>query len=142
MSCDRKTEVPKLDSVVLSRALAGTAVVYVCESPDCDDELEHFLPMRFRSPNGTVRIYAPGVKFSQEWTSERHRFFTGKEIDEQGDDQIIGHIVRALTRSDAWRGLRSSVSSIDDIDARIRERRLSELRSAGCGISQRQGGIP
>ena len=132
VSCDRKTEVPKLDSVVLSRALAGTAVVYVCESPDCDDELEHFLPMRFRSPNGTVRIYAPGVTFSQEWTSERHRFFTGKEIDEQGDDQIIGHIVRALTRSDAWRGLRSSVSSIDDIDARIRERRLSELRSAGA----------
>jgi hypothetical protein len=89
--------------------------------------------LRFRSPNGTVRIYAPGVDFSQDWTSARHRFFTTKEIEEQGDDEIIGHIVRALTRSDAWRGLQSSITSIDDIDARIRERRLSELRSAGAG---------
>ena len=133
VSCDRKTGVPKVDSATLSRALAGTASVYVCESPDCDFELEHFVPLRFRSPNGTVRIYAPGVDFSQDWTSARHRFFTAKEIEEQGDDEIIGHIVRALTRSDAWRSLQSSITSIDDIDARIRERRLSELRSAGAG---------
>jgi hypothetical protein len=133
VSCDRKTGVPKLDSATLSRALAGTASVYVCESPDCDFDLEHFVPLRFRSPNGTVRIYAPGVDFSQDWTSARHRFFTAKEIEEQGDDEIVGHIVRALTRSDAWRGLQSSITSIDDIDARIRERRLSELRSAGAG---------
>ncbi len=133
VSCDRKTGVPKLDSASLSHALAGTAVVYVCESPDCDYELEHFVPMRFRSPNGTVRIYAPGVDFAHDWTSARHRFFTSKEIEEQGDDEIIGHIVRALTRSDAWRGLQSSITSIEDIDARVRERRLSELRNRGAG---------
>lgn len=133
VSCDRKTGTPKLDSVSLSRALAGTGVVYVCESPESDDELEHFVPMRFRSPNGTVRIYAPGVEFAQEWTAARHRFFTAKEIEEQGDKEIVGHIVRALTRSDAWRGLQSSVASIDDIDARVRERRMSELRAAGAG---------
>ncbi len=133
VSCDRKTGVPMLDSAGLSRALAGTAMMYVCESPECDLELEHFVPFRFRSPNGSVRIYAPGVNFSQDWTSARHRFFTGKEIEDQGDDVIIGHIVRALTRSGAWRGLQSSITSIDDIDARVRERRLSELRSTGAG---------
>jgi len=131
MSCDRKSGVPKLDSVSLSRALAGTAAVYVCESPECDDELEHFVPMRFRSRNGTVRIYAPGLTFNKDWTAERHRFFARDEIDRQGEEEIIGHIVRALTRSDAWRGLQSSVVSIDDIDARIRERRLTELRAVG-----------
>jgi hypothetical protein len=131
VSCDRKSGVPKLDSVDLSRALAGTAAVYMCESPECDDELEHFVPMRFRSPNGTVRIYAPGVTFDQDWTAGRHRFFTGDDIDHQGDDEIIGHIVRALTRSDAWRGPQSSIASIDDIDARVRERRLTELRTVG-----------
>ena len=131
VSCDRKSGVPRLDSVSLSRALAGTAAVYVCESSECDDELEHFVPMRFRSPNGTVRIYAPGVAFHEDWTTTRHRFFAGDEIDRQGDDEIIGHLVRALTRSDAWRGLQSSVASIDDIDARVRERRLTELRTAG-----------
>lgn len=89
--------------------------------------------MRFRSPNGTVRIYAPGVDFGHDWTSARHRFFTSKEIEEQGDDEIIGHIVRALTRSDAWRRLQSSITSIDDITAKVRERRLSELRSTGAG---------
>lgn len=130
VSCERKTGVPKIDSGALSRALAGTAVVYYAESTECDQELTHFLPMTFRSPNGTVRIYAPGVDFAKEWTSSRHRFFTGKEIEEQGEDEIIGQIVRALTRSDGWRGIQSSITSIDDIEARVRERRLGELRAA------------
>ena len=131
VSCDRNSGVPKLDSASLSRALAGTAAVYVCESPECDDELDHFVPMRFRSPNGTVRIYAPGLTLDQDWTAARHRFFAGDDIDNQGENEIIGHIVRALTRSDAWRGLQSSVASIDDVDARVRELRLTELRSVG-----------
>ena len=80
-----------------------------------------------------VRIYAPGVDFAQEWTSAKHRFFLGKDIEKQGDDEIIGQIVRALTRSDGWRGVQASVTSIDDIDARARERRLAELRNlTGC----------
>jgi hypothetical protein len=138
VSCDRKTAAPSLDAVALSRALAGTGVVYKCESPECDDELEHFLPLRFRSPNGTVRIYAPDLDFSEEWTSARHRFFSSREIEDQGRDEIIGRIVRALTRSDAWRGLRSSVASIDDIDTRIRERRLTELRSKSAQSANEQ----
>ena len=129
ISCDRRTNRPKLDAANLSADLAGTAVVYVCESPECDDELEHLIPYRFRSANGTVRIYAPGADFEQEWTSTRHRFLSAKQIDEEGVDFAAAQIVRALTRGDAWRGLQSSVCSIDDIDARVRERRLAELRS-------------
>src|SRR5690606_30159079 len=49
-SCDRESGAPKIDTVRLSEGLAGTAAVWVCESPECDDELEHFLPYRFRSP--------------------------------------------------------------------------------------------
>ncbi len=131
VSCDRKTGVPTLDSVRLSRALAGTGIVYVCQSPECDDELAHFLPYRFRSGNGTVRIYAPGLDFSHEWTAGRHRFFAGKDIEELGDDEVIGQIVRALTRSDAWHALQATVVSVDDIEARIRERRLAALKRAG-----------
>ena len=137
VSCDRRTGVPALDPIRLSRALAGTGVVYVCESPECDDELAHLLPYRFRSGNGTVRIYAPGLDFSREWTAARHRFFTGKEVEELGEDEVIGQIVRALTRSDAWHGLQATVLSVDDIEARIRERRLSELKLAGT-TSQEQ----
>ena len=135
VSCDRKTCAPKLDAGAMCRALAGTAIVYYAESPECDLELEHFLPKSFRSPNGTVRIYAPGADLSQEWTSTRHRFFTAKEIDDEGDEEIIGQIVRALTRSDGWRGIQSSVTSIDDIETRVRERRLAELRLRASGTS-------
>src|SRR5205814_4133750 len=119
-----------------SLALAGTAVVYYCESTECDDELSHLLPIAFRSPNGTVRIYAPRVDFDHEWTSARHRFFTGKDIDEQSDEEIIAQIVRGLTRTDSWRGLQSSITSIDDLDARARERRLAELRQAGTSSAK------
>lgn len=135
-SCDRRAGVPKIDCVRLSWALAGTAVVYVCESPECDDELEHLVPMRFRCPNGMVRIYAPGVDFAQDWSSVRHRFFSPREVDDLGDDEVISQIVRALTRSDAWRGLQATVTSIDDIDARIRDRRLEELRSSRSGSQE------
>ena len=131
VSCDRRTGVPKLDAGAMGRALAGTAIVYYAESPECDLELEYFLPKSFRSPNGTARIYAPGADLSQEWTSTRHRFFTAKEIDDESDEEIIGQIVRALTRSDGWLGIQSSVTSIDDIETRVRERRLAELRAAG-----------
>lgn len=136
VSCDPRSGVPKIDCVRLSWALAGTAVVYVCESPESDDELEHLVPVRFRSGNGTVRIYAPGVDFGQDWSSVRHRYFSPKEIDDQGDDEVIHQIVRALTRSDAWRGLQATVTSIDDIEARIRDRRLEELRSSKSGSQE------
>ena len=135
VSCDHRTCTPELNAGAMSRALAGTAIVYYAESPECDLELEHFLPKSFRSPNGTVRIYAPGADLSQEWTSTRHRFFTAKEIDDEGDEEIIGQIVRALTRSDGWRGIQSSVTSIDDIETRVRERRLAELRLRAAGTS-------
>ena len=40
VSCDRRTGVPKLDAGAMGRALAGTAIVYHAESPECDLELE------------------------------------------------------------------------------------------------------
>ena len=129
VSCERKTNRPKLDTSRFSAALAGTAAVYVCESSECDEELEQLIPYRFRSANGTVRIYAPRANFEQEWTNRRHRFLDAKEIDDLGADSAADSIVSALTRSDAWRGLQSSVCGIDDIDTRVRERRLAELRS-------------
>ena len=125
VSRDRKTSQPRLDPATLSRALAGTTVVHVCESPECDEEMEYLLPRPFRCPNGTVRIYAPGVELANDWTSSRHRFFTSQDIDEQGCDEVTGQIVMALTRTGVWSGLQSSIMSIDDIDARMRERRLT-----------------
>ena len=132
VSRDRKTSQARLDPATLSRALAGTTVVHVCESPECDEEMEYLLPRPFRSPNGTVRIYAPGVELANDWTSSRHRFFTSRDIDEQGCDEVAGQIVRALTRTGVWSGLQSSIMPIDDIDARMRERRLNELRTGGA----------
>ena len=94
--------------------------------------MEYLLPRPFRCPNGTVRIYAPGVELANNWTSSRHRFFTSQDIDEQGCDEVAGQLVRALTRTGVWSGLQSSIMSIDDIDARMRERRLNELRTGGA----------
>lgn len=121
---------PKVSPDGLARALAGTASVHVPESPESDDELEYLVPYKFRSPNGTVRIYAPSVDFGNEWSAGRHRFFLPKDIEAQGPDEIQAQIVRALTRSDAWQGLQSSIRSIEDIESRVRERRLAELRSS------------
>ena len=128
VSCERKTNKPKLDAGRLSAELAGTAVVYVCESPECDDELAYRIPFRFQSPNGTVRIYAPNADFKKEWTSTCHRFISANEIDSDGTDTACNNIVYALTRSDSWQGLTASVCTIEDIGTRIREYRLNALR--------------
>lgn len=130
VSRERATDTPKLDADRLARALAGTATVHLVESAECDEELEYSIPYRFRSPNGTVRIYAPGVDFSKEWSASRHRFYAARDIDFIGATEVHAQIVRALTRTDAWQGIRPEVASIEDVDDRARERRLAELRHA------------
>jgi hypothetical protein len=138
VSCDRATGTPKIDAVRLSRALAGTAVVHIAASAECDDELEHFLPFAFRSPNGMVRVYAPNLDLTREWTSVRHPSFSPQEIDDVGDDKIAARIVRELTWRGDRRGLRSSMTSIADIDARVRNLRLTELRNSAGTVKERK----
>ena len=129
ISANRLTGEPMIDPARLASTIAGTGIVFVAAGPDIDDELEFLLvPREFRSPNGTVRVYAPGANFRLAQQAYRHRFFTRIQISEQSALEVEGQIARALTRRQAWAGVRSSVTSIDDLAQRRRESRLAALQ--------------
>lgn len=117
----------RIDPKLLARLLCGSASVYQTVGPDIDKELEYFLPYRFRCWNGMVRVYQPSVRFDDERDAERHRFFYGTSIDEQGVDRVIQQLVNGIARRGPdWVG--NVVSSIEDITDRKRIYRIRQLK--------------
>jgi hypothetical protein len=118
---------PVLDADSLAKTLAGSAVVYVADSPDVEEEWEYFLPKGFRCRNGMVRVYQPHVDFSSERDAKRHRYFSEEQIKEHTEARVREMIVRGITRRASAIG-HSEVTSIEDVEARRRDNRLRELR--------------
>lgn len=88
VTLDYTTKRPKIDAEKLSRVLAGTALVYVATSSEIDKELECLLPRPFRCWNGMVRVYQQAVQLTQQSDGQRHRFFTGDQIDERTPEKV------------------------------------------------------
>ena len=137
VSVCRLTGEPLIDPAELASTILGTGVVFVAASPDIDEELEFLMvPREFRSPNGTVRVYAPGLDVHAAQQAYRHRFFTKSQILEQSAAEVAGQIARALTRRQAWARMRSSVGSIEDIAQRRRESRRTALQRESDAASR------
>jgi hypothetical protein len=129
ISCSGDGGKPVLDATALAKALAGSARVYVAESPDVWEEWEYFLPKGFRCQNGMVRIYQPGVRFDSERDSKRHRYFSEEQIQELSEAAIREMIVRGIARRSNATGY-LDVTSLEDVETRRREIRLREFKHA------------
>lgn len=129
ISCSDADQKPMLDANGLAKALAGSARVYVAESPDVKEEWEYFLPRGFRCQNGMVRIYQPGVRFDSERDAKRHRYFSEEQIRELSEAAIREMIVRGVARRANASGY-LDVTSLEDIETRRREIRLREFKHA------------
>lgn len=137
VSLNRLTKEPALDPARLAATIVGAGVVHVATSTELDEEIEFLMvPREFRSPNGTVRVYAPGADFKLPWQAYRHRFFTRNQIEELTAAEVEGQIARALTRRQGWGSVRSSVSSIEDVGGRRRELRRMALQGQTDSASQ------
>lgn len=128
VSRDFKTGKFLIDPSLLSRKLAGAAAVYESESSLVDKELEWCLGKRFSCWNGMVRVYQPGLRFDRPGSARRQRYFSGREIVEQGADAIVEMLVRGVARRAEIVHL-PALASIDDIVAIERDRRMAELKS-------------
>lgn len=129
VSRDRQTGQTLIDPSRLAMSIAGSGLVLVASSPDVDEELEYLIPFEFRSPNGMVRVYAPGARLHDVRQSYRHRFFTRQQIESAGAQEIEQQIARSLTARSGWARLQSTVASIDDVRAVHREARRAELKA-------------
>lgn len=137
VSRNRVTNETMLDPSRLAKGIIGAGVVWVAASREIDEEIEFLLvPREFRSPNGTVRVYAPGANFSTLSQAYRHRFFTRAQIEQLSAIEVEGQISRALTRRQGWVSVRPTVSSIDDIALHRRELRRTELQHQTDQASQ------
>jgi hypothetical protein len=117
-----------IDAARLARTIAGAGLVYLAETSEVDEELEFLMvPKEFRPVNGGVRVYRPGADFTKPMQSYRHRFFTRTQIEELTAAEVEAQIARALGRRTGWLTLRSSILSVDDIEARRRELRRETL---------------
>lgn len=129
ISCSDADRTAVLDSRGLAKALAGSARVYVADSPSTEEEWKCFLPPGFRCNNGMVRVYQPGVRFESERDAKRHRYFSEEQIREHSEAAIREMIVRGIVRRGNATGY-FDVTSIEDVEARRREIRLRELKRA------------
>lgn len=136
VSCERESRTPSIDVSRLAGRILGVGVVYVAQSSDVDEELEHLIEREYRSPNGMVRVYGPGVDLKDVRASFRHRFFPRQRIVELGAAEVEDQIARSLARRLGWANVRSSVSSVDDVAIRVRELRLAKLRESTGKESQ------
>lgn len=129
ISCSDADGTPILDANILAKALAGSARVYVAESPIVREEWEYFLPKGFRCQNGMVRIYQPSVRFDSDRDAKRHRYFSEEQIQELSEAAIREMIVRGVARRANATGY-LDVTSLEDIETRRREIRLREFKHA------------
>lgn len=139
VSRNRATNETMVDPNRLSRGIIGAGIVFVAASREIDEEMEFLLvPREFQSPNGTVRVYAPGVNFSSPAQAYRHRFFTRAQIEEVTATEVESQIARALTRRQGWVSIRPLIASVNDLAARRREMRRSELQTQTDEASQNE----
>jgi hypothetical protein len=120
---------PMLDSNRLARLLAGTAGVYEAETSLVDKELEYLLDPEYRCWNGRVRVYQTGLNPERYGDSKRHRYFTADDISSMGDSTVLEILVRGIVRRSQIQ-LGGAITSIDDVQARIQEQHLAELRAS------------
>jgi hypothetical protein len=135
VSRDFLTNQPKIDPAKLAWLLAGAASVYECESTGVDKELEWCLGRRFCCWNGMVRVYQLPVRFGVPGDPKRHRYLSGRQIDQQGQDVTIEMLVRGIARRALTR-VPGAVVSLADVAALERERRIAELKAAVTGAGR------
>jgi hypothetical protein len=121
---------------MLQLLLLGNATV--CWSgfnPELAEELNYFLPDSYRCGYRTLRVYMPGASRENVWDYKRHRFFTQSDISELSATSVVDAVVSALGRRAKLRDP-DTISSVVDIEDRIRELRIQSLRSAGASVPE------
>jgi hypothetical protein len=117
---------------VLQLLLLGNAVVcWSGYSQELAEELEYFLPGDYRCGYRMIRVFMPEANKEKAWDFKRHRFFTKTDIHELSAASVVDAVVAALARRARIRDTQT-VASIGDIEDRVRELRLQNLRAEGA----------
>lgn len=116
-----------LDAGALARALAGSAIVLVADSPDLDTELDWLLPAAFKCVGGALRVYLPGTRLEDDADARRHRYLDPTAL-ATVDGELPASLAAAITRwaDGAFSGWLTTPAELHE---RAREARLADLRA-------------
>lgn len=119
--------VPLVEAGSLARALAGSAIVLVAESPDLDTELDWLLPAAFKCVGGALRVYLPGVRLDDDADAVHHRYLDPAALATMNGE--VGPTLAAAITRWAEGAFRGWLTSPADVHERAREARLADLRA-------------
>lgn len=124
-----KSEEPtfRVRTSYLARLLSGAAVIYEACSPECDEELEYFIPKEYRCINGMVRIYLPSLSVSNIQDYKRHRFFLPAQMQEMTPPDVEAMFVEMLVRNSRV-PLPEDLISIENVESRARLFKLAQVK--------------
>lgn len=128
-------EATLVDAGRLARLLAGVAKVVEATSAEVNKELEWVLEKGFRCWDGMVRVYQPAVRFDHEADARRHRYFGTQDVARLSAGGVEEMLIVGIARRSAASGV-DALTTLEDIEARQRERRLADLRARATDAAE------
>lgn len=119
----------KLDYTSLAKQTAGTAIIYY-GAINVSHSLREILPDEYMCYAGYVRIYQPCLNFVSPTDPRRHRYFSKTDIELRSADKIEEIIARSIARHELYM-FTSSLTYLEDVYTKARERRLQQLKQEG-----------
>lgn len=113
------------DPVKLADRTAGVALVIAPADHTVDNELSHLIDQPFRTFDGAIRVYQPGLSFDDPADSRRHRYFNREVIDRIGIDEVERDLIRGLLRQVSPH-LSTFARNLEDVRDRVKEERLKQ----------------
>lgn len=87
-----------LSPQALAGQIATNALVYYAQHPDADTEMRYYVDPSYQCCGGRVRIYMSRPDPSNPSDAAKHRYLTPEQLNEWGEEQVLGVLRRVLAR--------------------------------------------
>jgi len=112
----------------LQSKILGNGNIYLLDNERVGNELSYFLGGDFECFSGSLRIYMPKVRLDKQTDSFRHRYYSERQLIEDGFDSVAAEITIGLSRNARTFTL-NEIVSISDVISESRRHRIQELFS-------------
>lgn len=118
----------RVPSEELQSKILGNGNIYLLENERVVKELSYFLGGDFECYSGSLRIYMPKIRLDNLADSFRHRYYSERQLIEDGFDSVSSEITIGLSRNARTFTL-NEIVSISDVISESRRHRIQELFS-------------
>jgi len=128
ISKSTSTNTYRISPEQLQSKILGNGNVYLLDNERVVNELSYFLGTDFECFNGSLRIYMPKVRLDKQTDSFRHRYYSERQLMEDGFDSVASEMTIGLSRNARTFTL-NEIVSVSDVISESRRYRIQELFS-------------